>query len=162
MFVSIMLAAAILPSDCPRGPMSVEKYRQYAPRVYQRPTISQEAHGRLGYMTRCQRSEWASREVRRLHKRLLRERAGLRVVWRMQRVVRPYLPWLRSVAACESNGRWFIATGNGFYGGLQFTISSWQAVGGVGYPHQASKLEQQYRGVRLLRSQGPGAWPNCS
>ena len=46
------------------------------------------------------------------------------------------------LAECESNGTWDINTGNGFYGGVQFTLSSWQAVGGEGYPHQASKAEQ--------------------
>ena len=46
------------------------------------------------------------------------------------------------LAECESSGTWDINTGNGFYGGVQFTLSSWQAVGGEGYPHQASKAEQ--------------------
>lgn len=75
--------------------------------------------------------------------------------------VRPYLAWLHRVAACESGGRWYIDTGNGFYGGVQFTLSSWRAVGGRGMPHHASKLEQMYRAVLLLRAQGPGAWPVC-
>jgi len=78
-----------------------------------------------------------------------------------QAVVRPYRAWLERVAHCESGGRWHINTGNGFYGGLQFTLSSWRAVGGSGYPHQATKLEQMYRAVRLLRIQGRGAWPVC-
>jgi hypothetical protein len=80
---------------------------------------------------------------------------------RRVQVVRPYRAWLTRVASCESGGHWFINTGNGFYGGLQFTRSSWRAVGGRGYPHQNSKLEQMYRGVRLRRLQGIGAWPVC-
>lgn len=80
---------------------------------------------------------------------------------RMVRVVAPYRARFLLVASCESGRRWHIATGNGFYGGLQFTLSSWWAVGGRGYPHQASQLEQLYRGVRLLHLQGWGAWPNC-
>ncbi|MEU3894168.1 resuscitation-promoting factor Rpf [Micrococcus luteus] len=66
------------------------------------------------------------------------------------------------LAECESNGTWDINTGNGFYGGVQFTLSSWQAVGGEGYPHQASKAEQIKRAEILQDMQGWGAWPLCS
>lgn len=66
------------------------------------------------------------------------------------------------LAQCESGGNWAINTGNGFYGGLQFTLSSWQAVGGSGYPHQASKAEQIARAEQLLALQGWGAWPACT
>jgi resuscitation-promoting factor RpfB len=67
-----------------------------------------------------------------------------------------------SIAACESGGNWAINTGNGFYGGLQFTLSSWQAVGGSGYPNQASREEQIARAQILQSRQGWGAWPACS
>jgi hypothetical protein len=80
---------------------------------------------------------------------------------RKWKVVRPYNAWLENTARCESGGRWFIATGNGFYGGLQFTLQSWRAVGGRGMPHQNSVLEQKFRGVKLLFLQGRGAWPVC-
>ncbi len=66
------------------------------------------------------------------------------------------------LAACESGGNWHINTGNGYYGGLQFSLSSWQAVGGSGYPHQASKSEQIHRAEMLRARQGWGAWPACS
>lgn len=66
------------------------------------------------------------------------------------------------IAACESGGNWSINTGNGFYGGLQFTLSSWQAVGGSGYPNQASREEQIARAEILQARQGWGAWPVCS
>ena len=85
-----------------------------------------------------------------------------RTVRRWRRTVRPHLPYLRSIATCESGRRWHIATGNGYYGGLQFALSSWRAVGGVGYPHHATALEQKYRAVLLSRLQGWGAWPVCS
>lgn len=78
-----------------------------------------------------------------------------------QRTVAPYRSRLLSIAYCESGGRWHINTGNGFYGGLQFTLRSWWAVGGRGFPHRASPLEQMYRAVRLARVQGWGAWPVC-
>jgi hypothetical protein len=66
------------------------------------------------------------------------------------------------VAQCESGGRWDINTSNGYYGGLQFTLSSWRAVGGTGYPHQASRDEQIYRADRLWEIQGWNAWPACA
>jgi hypothetical protein len=67
-----------------------------------------------------------------------------------------------ALADCESGGNWSINTGNGYYGGLQFSLSSWRAVGGSGYPHQHSKAEQIARGERLQDLQGWGAWPACS
>ncbi|MFO0920694.1 MAG: transglycosylase family protein [Candidatus Saccharimonadales bacterium] len=67
-----------------------------------------------------------------------------------------------AIARCESGGNWAINTGNGYYGGLQFTLGSWQAVGGTGYPHQASREEQIVRGKLLQARQGWGAWPACT
>jgi hypothetical protein len=66
------------------------------------------------------------------------------------------------LAQCESGGNWRINTGNGYYGGLQFSLSSWRAVGGSGYPHAASKAEQILRAERLKAKQGWGAWPACT
>jgi hypothetical protein len=71
--------------------------------------------------------------------------------------------WNR-VAMCESSGRWHIATGNGFYGGLQFTASTWGGFGGHIYARQASgatRLEQIAVARRVLAAQGPRAWPVC-
>ncbi|MEW1982133.1 resuscitation-promoting factor Rpf [Citricoccus sp. NPDC079358] len=67
-----------------------------------------------------------------------------------------------SLAQCESGGNWSINTGNGYYGGLQFSPSSWSAAGGSGMPHQASKAEQIRVAENLLSMQGWGAWPACS
>ncbi len=69
--------------------------------------------------------------------------------------------WER-VAECESGGNWSINTGNGFYGGLQFELRSWEWVGGTGYPHEASKEEQIARAEILFERQGWNAWPSCS
>ncbi len=69
------------------------------------------------------------------------------------------------LAQCESGGNWSINTGNGFYGGVQFTVGSWRAVGGqkfAAYPHHASRAEQIWAAERLLDIQGWGAWPACS
>lgn len=65
------------------------------------------------------------------------------------------------VAACESGGNWHISTGNGYYGGLQFTLGTWHANGGSGNPANASRTEQIRVAENTLRSQGPGAWPVC-
>ncbi|WP_079618431.1 transglycosylase family protein [Mycobacteroides abscessus] len=66
-----------------------------------------------------------------------------------------------AVAACESGGNWAINTGNGFFGGLQFTLGTWRANGGSGMPHHASRAEQIRVAENVLRSQGIGAWPVC-
>lgn len=68
------------------------------------------------------------------------------------------------VAACESSGNWQINTGNGFYGGLQFTKSTWKAFGGEAYAARAdlaTKAQQIAVAQRTLAVQGPGAWPVC-
>lgn len=69
------------------------------------------------------------------------------------------------VAMCESGGRWNINTGNGYYGGLQFSPSTWRGFGGARYAssaHRATKAQQIAIARRVLAGQGPGAWPVCS
>ncbi|MFF8726498.1 transglycosylase family protein [Streptomyces sp. NPDC015171] len=69
------------------------------------------------------------------------------------------------VAACESSGNWSINTGNGYYGGLQFTRSTWEAYGGTRYAPRAdlaTRAEQIAVAEKVLDGQGPGAWPVCS
>lgn len=66
------------------------------------------------------------------------------------------------VAECESGGDWDINTGNGYYGGLQFSLQTWKAFGGEGMPHEASRTEQIRIAQNTLEEQGPGAWPVCS
>ena len=69
------------------------------------------------------------------------------------------------VAKCESGGNWKINTGNGYYGGLQFSNRTWKGFGGGRYAsraNRASKAEQIAIARRVLASQGPGAWPVCS
>ncbi|GAA0320884.1 resuscitation-promoting factor protein RpfA [Streptomyces polychromogenes] len=68
------------------------------------------------------------------------------------------------VAACESGGNWSINTGNGYYGGLQFSASTWAAYGGKAYAaqaNQASKSQQIAIAEKVLKGQGKGAWPSC-
>lgn len=66
------------------------------------------------------------------------------------------------LAQCESGGNWSINTGNGYYGGLQFSLSTWRAYGGKGYPHQASREEQIRIAKKLQAAAGWGQWPACS
>ena len=68
-----------------------------------------------------------------------------------------------SLAQCESGGNWAINTGNGYYGGLQFSLSTWRAYGGPGYPHTASRETQIAIATKLRdASGGYGAWPGCA
>lgn len=70
-----------------------------------------------------------------------------------------------ALAQCESSGNWAINTGNGFYGGLQFTQSTWEAFGGGQYAPRAdlaTKDQQIEIATKVLATQGPGAWPSCS
>jgi hypothetical protein len=73
----------------------------------------------------------------------------------------PGSTWDR-LAECESGGNWSINTGNGYYGGLQFSASTWRAMGGEGMPHHASRAEQIRVAEATLDAQGWGAWPSCS
>src|SRR4051794_40763516 len=69
-----------------------------------------------------------------------------------------------AIAQCESGGNWSISTGNGFYGGLQFTRGTWKAYGGTKYAstaNRASRSEQIAIAEKVLRGQGIGAWPVC-
>lgn len=69
-----------------------------------------------------------------------------------------------AVAQCESGGNWSINTGNGFYGGLQFTRGTWKAYGGTKYAstaNRASRAQQIAIAEKVLRGQGIGAWPVC-
>jgi len=69
-----------------------------------------------------------------------------------------------AVAACESGGNWSANTGNGFYGGLQFTEQTWLAYGGGQYASsadQASASQQIAVAQQVLAGQGIGAWPVC-
>ncbi|MFC8435949.1 transglycosylase family protein [Streptomyces sp. NPDC057253] len=69
------------------------------------------------------------------------------------------------IAQCESGGNWHINTGNGYYGGLQFSAGTWRAYGGTAYAptaDQASKSAQIAVATKVQRAQGWGAWPTCS
>lgn len=68
------------------------------------------------------------------------------------------------VARCESTDDWSIDTGNGYYGGLQFSAGTWAEFGGRQYApqaNQATKAQQIAIAEKVLATQGPGAWPSC-
>ncbi|KXU18608.1 Resuscitation-promoting factor Rpf1 [Corynebacterium sp. HMSC06D04] len=76
----------------------------------------------------------------------------------------PDSDWDR-LAQCESGGNWAINTGNGYYGGLQFSGQTWSAFGGGQYAptaNQATREQQIAVAEKILASQGWGAWPACS
>ncbi|WP_432486673.1 transglycosylase family protein [Kineococcus sp. SYSU DK018] len=76
----------------------------------------------------------------------------------------PVSEWDR-LAQCESSGNWHINTGNGYYGGLQFSPSTWTGFGGGQYAPRAdlaSREQQIVVAERVLAGQGWGAWPSCS
>ncbi|MET7880576.1 transglycosylase family protein [Micromonospora profundi] len=69
-----------------------------------------------------------------------------------------------AIAKCESGGNWKINTGNGYYGGLQFSQSTWAGYGGKKYAARAdlaSRGEQIAIAEKVLKGQGIGAWPTC-
>ncbi|MFE9775494.1 transglycosylase family protein [Streptomyces sp. NPDC005931] len=69
------------------------------------------------------------------------------------------------IAQCESGGDWHINTGNGYYGGLQFSASTWRAYGGTAYAptaDRATRAQQIAVATKVQRAQGWGAWPTCS
>ena len=69
-----------------------------------------------------------------------------------------------ALAECESGGNWAINTGNGYYGGLQFSLATWNGYGGAefaAYPHQATREEQIVVAERLRAGRGYQAWPSC-
>ncbi len=71
-------------------------------------------------------------------------------------------PW-DALAQCESGGNWHINTGNGYYGGLQFSLGTWHAYGGSGLPSQHSRETQIAIATKLRNASGGyGAWPACA
>lgn len=69
------------------------------------------------------------------------------------------------IAQCESGGDWSISTGNGYYGGLQFAASTWEAYGGTAYAATAdgaSREQQIAVATKVQAAQGWNAWPHCS
>ena len=101
---------------------------------------------------------WSLTKLTRHHRHLHRE---LRSARRARAAASTASPALEAIAACESGGNPQTDTGNGFYGKYQFTLATWQAVGGSGNPAQATEAEQDRRAATLLAQAGPDQWPVC-
>ena len=104
--------------------------------------------GTPGHTWQAYRRE--ARQLRRyLHRVAVnRQRADLVARW-------------QPVAECEAGGNWHINTGNGYYGGLQFSMPTWQAHGGAGVPSEHPAWRQAQVAERVRTSSGLGAWPHC-
>jgi hypothetical protein len=117
-------------------------------------------HLKTGYTTMVRR--WSITRIQDHHAHLRRElRSARRAAARAAATTSSASPQLQAIAACESGGNPATDTGNGFYGKYQFTLDTWQAVGGTGNPAQASEAEQDRRAAQLLATAGPGQWPVC-
>ena len=69
-----------------------------------------------------------------------------------------------ALAQCEASGNWAANTGNGYYGGLQFSVGTWNGYGGAefaAYPHQATRGQQIVVAERLRAARGYQPWPAC-
>jgi hypothetical protein len=120
-----------------------------------------EGHGLATDYKKTARS-WSMTKLKRHHRHLRRELRAARVARAHAREQAPSAsPQLEAIAACESGGNPATDTGNGFYGKYQFTLATWQAVGGSGNPAQASEAEQDRRAAALMAQAGPGQWPVC-
>ncbi|MDG1197891.1 MAG: transglycosylase family protein [Actinomycetota bacterium] len=73
----------------------------------------------------------------------------------------PSIDMWDELASCESGQNWEIDTGNGYFGGLQFSLSTWRYVGGLASPSASSRMEQIYRANLLWETQGWQPWPGC-
>ncbi len=71
-------------------------------------------------------------------------------------------PHLEAIAQCESGGNPAAVSADGTYHGkYQFSVATWQAMGGSGLPSQAPEAEQDMRAAMLYAQSGPGQWPVC-
>ena len=119
--------------------------RGFSPRAFKR-RVNDEPPARL------------ARRVRDLRHELKTARRRARA---KPRLVVSASPTLEAIAACESGGNPGTDTGNGFYGKYQFTLSTWQSVGGSGNPAAASEAEQNQRAAMLYAREGASPWPVC-
>jgi len=123
---------------------------EYMARAHARHGHTQYRNGQgtPGHTWQAYRRE--ARQLRRyLHQlAVARRRAALVARW-------------QPVADCEAGGNWHINSGNGYYGGLQFSMRTWQAHGGSGVPSEQPAWRQAEVGERVRASSGLGAWPHC-
>jgi hypothetical protein len=125
------------------------RHRGFSPRGY-RQRVGDETPARLAHRVRFLRSELraAHRHAAARHRARVQLRSAAS-------------PTLEAIARCESGGNPRTNTGNGFYGKYQFTMQTWQSVGGSGNPAAASEAEQNQRAAMLYAREGASPWPVC-
>lgn len=139
---------------------TVRQFKHYASRVYHRGKISDRASKRIRQMHICQETFQERIRVGHLHSTYYQARKE-----RMRYV--PSGGILYAIRVCETGGdpnNYTLSTGNGFYGPYQFTLQTWIAYGGSGYPHQNPPAEQDRVAMNLYRAHGvhtSASWPNC-
>ena len=102
----------------------------------------------------------AKQGVERRAKKRAAKRAEKREAAAAQAVAVP--PHLEAIAQCESGGNPAAVSPDGMYHGkYQFSVATWQAMGGSGLPSQAPESEQDMRAAMLYEQSGPGQWPVC-
>jgi uncharacterized protein YabE (DUF348 family) len=122
--------------------------------------------GRAGLETRTQQDVYADGRLvsTQILTREVITAPGSRVVVRGTKAYPPDTTgrdWA-ALARCESGGRASVVSAGGSYHGLyQFSVGTWQRVGGIGLPSQATVREQTYRAILLYQRSGAGQWPNC-
>ncbi len=154
-----------LPDFCPNDEMPRWQAAVLLARVLElAPTVElaplEERRAEQAEIDEAERQRIAAEEEAE-RRRIAEEEAARQAAQEEQYPTNRLSTW-EALAQCESNGNWSINTGNGYYGGLQFLPETWWAVGGSGYPHQASKAEQIRRGEILQQRYGWGQWPACS
>ena len=101
-----------------------------------------------------------TRAAKRGIERRAEKRAEKREAAQAEAVAVP--PHLVAIAQCESGGDPTAVSADGMYHGkYQFSVATWQAMGGSGLPSQAPEAEQDMRAVMLYEQSGPGQWPVC-
>lgn len=149
--------AAMQKRVCQGNLTTVKQFRRYASRVYKRDKISKRAKRRIRMMHICQDTFKQRITVGRWHAKYVKARAN-------RNAYSPVGGILYAIRLCESGNNYSTNTGNGFYGAYQFTLGTWQAYGGSGYPHLASPAEQDRVAANLYRAVGThttASWPNC-
>jgi len=149
--------AAMQARVCGDKLMTVKQFRHYGSRVYKRDEISKRAKKRVRMMHICQDTFRQRIMVGRWHAKYVKARA-------VRNAYSPAGGILYAIRVCESGNNYSTNTGNGFYGAYQFTLGTWQAYGGSGYPHLASPAEQDRIAAKLYRAVGThttASWPNC-
>jgi hypothetical protein len=122
--------------------------RGFSPRIYRR-RVGNEPPARLARRVRDLRGDLKAAHRRERAARRLKKHASAS-------------PTLEAIAACESGGRPSAVGGNGaFRGKYQFTVETWQSVGGSGDPAAASEIEQNRRAALLYERDGSAPWPVC-